>query len=433
MYLPEWEIEELLSHNPQLLGFPSKKLKLVERQKYLEKSGGYVDLLFKKGDVYLIVEIKSTLVNDKTVISNQLIPYKKSLAIELDIPEDEIVCMLITPNGFSEDVERLCQETGIITRTLDQNKLVNAIRKKNLKTQHPNKESFVKVESESASLMMDIQDDRAKRELARLFIEISGNAPIRAHEVGSESSGELNTNRDMWFWLFYSVMDRRANAVTFVKAKEALEKEKVFAPYRLVELARSKGERRALNKVAKILENSNFPLMSDRVMGKLSFPKSILDAAKFISKYGYDFEQLYKEYTQANRDNLIKARDSIWRDLQKNIYGAGPRIASQVIRGLVLKGSWKFPLDHNRFLEKCRFNVWIGGPTRLSLTTRETEYYKQLGEFAERFLNGNRGIIAHVLWYIRKRYCKRPPKCDECMVADHCGYSSFSIYKSHTE
>ena len=430
MYIPEWEIEELLARNPELLGFPSKEIKFVERQKHLGKLGGYIDLLFKKGDVYLIVEIKSTLVNDKAVITDQLIPYRRSLAHELSIPEDKITVMLITPNGFSEDVKKLCQEAGIITRTLDHNSLVNALRELSFKTRYPDKEFFAETKGEITPLTTGIQDKRAKMELASLFAKISENAPIRAHEVGTESNGKLNTNRDMWFWLFYSVMDRRANAATFVKAKEALKKKRFFAPYKIVELVKNEGEKRALNKIAKILEDSNFPLLNDKFMGKLSFPKSIVDAAKFMSRYDYDFKQLYKEYIQAHQDDLIKARDSMWRDLRKEIYGVGPRIASQIIRGMVLKGPWKFPLDHNRFLEKCRFNVWIAGKTRLNLITDENEYYSQLGEFADKFLNGNRGIIAHVLWYIRKQYCKRPPKCDECVTADHCLYPRSSIYKS---
>ena len=421
MYIPEWEIEELLAHNPELLGLPSKKLKLVERQKYLEKSGRYIDLLFKKGDVYLIVEIKSTLVNDKSVITDQLMSYRKTLANERGILEDKIMCVLISPNGFSEDVEELCREVGIKTRTLDQNSLVSALRKLSYETQHTSKEFSTKIEkSESAPLTIGILDQHAKRGLASLFVKISENAPIQSHEVGTESNGKLTTNRDMWFWLFYSVMDRRANAATFVKAKEALEKKRLFAPYKIVELVKNKGERGALNKIARILEDSSFPLLNDNVMGKLSFPRSIIDAAKFMSSCGYDFKHLYEDYVKAHQGNLTEARNLIWRDLQKKIYGVGPRIASQIVRGMVLKGPWKFPLDDNRFLEKCRFNVWIAGETRLGLITDESEYYKELGKFADDFLNGNRGIIAHVLWYIRKRYCKRPPKCNECAVANYC-------------
>lgn len=420
MYIPEWEIEELVAHNPEFLGLPSKELKLVERQKYLEKSGRYIDLLFKRGDVYLIVEVKSTLVKDKSVITDQLIQYKRDLANELSIPEDKIICVLISPNGFSEGVKTLCQKAGVIARTLDQNSLVKAIRKQSFKNQHTKKEFLAKFKSESAPLTIDIQKTHPKKELASLFLEISKKAPIQAHEVGTESNGKLSTNRDMWFWLFYSVMDRRSNAATFVKAKKALEKERVFAPYKIVKLVKIKGEKATLRKIAKILEEYGFPLLNDHAMGKLSFPRSIVDAAKFMSSYGYNFTRLYGNYVEAHQDNLREACDSLWRDLQKRIYGVGPRIAGQIIRGMVLKGPWKLPLDDDRFLEKCRFNVWIAGKTRLGLIEDESEYYEHLGKFADDFLDGNRGIIAHVLWYIRKRYCNRPPKCDKCAVVNYC-------------
>jgi hypothetical protein len=429
VYIPEWEIEELLTRNPRLLGFPSDELRLIERQKYLEKPGKYIDLLYKMGDAYLIVEIKSARVNDKSVVTHQLLPYKKALASEFNLPEDKIVCVLISPNGFTEQVKNLCQDKRIITRTLDQSNLVTAIKKLSLRPKYAQREPFSNINSESPVSRTDIQDEGAKRELASLFVRISENAPIQAHEVGTESNGTLITNHDMWFWLFYSVMDRRANAATFVKAKQALEKERLFAPYKIVELLKEKGERTTLNKIAKILEDADFPLLNDHVMGKLAFPKSIVDAAKFMSNYGYDFIRLYEEYVKAHQENLIEARNSLWKDFQKKIYGVGPRIASQIIRGLVLKGPWKYPLNDNQFLEKCRFNIWIAGETRLGLIGSESEHYEQLGRFADDFLDGNRGIIAHVLWYIRKRYCKRPPKCDQCMVSGYCLHpcSSYSL------
>lgn len=420
LYIPEWEIEELLACNPEFLGFPSKELKLVQRQKYLKKSGRYIDLLFKRDDIYLIVEIKSTFVKDKSVITDQLIPYSSELASELGISEDRMMRVLISPNGFSEEVEALCQEAGVITQTPDRNSLIKGIRKLSLKNQHLYKQNFARFKIESKPLRINAQEKQAKKELAGLFLEMSKRAPIQAHEVGTESDDKLNTNRDMWFWLFYSVMDRRANAATFVKAKDALEKERIFAPYKIVELVKTKGENPALRKIAKILEDAAFPLLNDRTMGKLSFPKSIIDAARFMSSYTYSFTRLYEDYLEAHQNDLKEARDSLWQDLQKKIYGAGPRIASQIIRGMVLKGPWKFPLDHNRFLEKCRFNVWIAGKTRLGLITDENEYYEEMGKFADEFLGGNRGIIAHVLWYIRKRYCNRPPKCNECMLSNYC-------------
>jgi hypothetical protein len=416
MYIPEWEMEEVLARNPELLGFPSKELRLVERQKYLEKSGRYIDLLFKRGDVYLIVEVKSTFVDDDSVIPDQLIPYKKTFAREFGISEDKIECILISPNGFSENVKKLCQEAGILTRTLEKERLTDALRGLN----YACKTSLTGIKREIGFLPKKARDELSEQELASLFFKISKNAPIMAHEVGTKHKGQLTTNRDMWFWLFYSVMDRRANAATFVKAKEALEKERLFTPYRIVEQIKTKSERTILNKIANILEDYSFPLLNDNAMGKLAFPKSIVDAARFMSHHSYDFMRLYETYVKTRQGNLREARDSVWRDLQENIYGVGPRIASQIIRGLVLKGPWRFPLNDNRFLEKCRFNVWIAGETRLGLIKDESEYYEQLGRFADGFLKGNRGIIAHVLWYIRKRYCNRPPKCNKCTLNNHC-------------
>jgi len=414
MYMPEWEIEELIAQNPRLLGFSSKSLKLLERQKYLTKASRYIDLLFKRGDSYLIVEVKSNFVNDKSIIINQIIPYKKAFAEELNIPENKVGCVLISPVGFSDDVKKLCSEMGIITKTVNKNELTNTLKpllKSNM---------LVAQKCNTTLLSGKVLDDVFMSELAKAFIKISDSAPIMAHEVYTESNGKLKSNKEMWFWLFYSVMDRRANAATFVKAKEALEKERIFAPYKIVTLIKEKGEKSALNKIAKTLEYSGFPLLNDVTMGKLSFPKSIVDAAKFISHHNYDFMQLYETYVKNYQGDLKKARDNIWKDFQKNIYGVGPRIASQIIRGLTLKGSWNFLLDDNKFLEKCRYNIWMAGESRLGLIKEESEYDEKLGSFADKHLNGNRGIIAHVLWYIRKRYCNRPPKCHECPLNKHC-------------
>jgi hypothetical protein len=419
VYIPEWEVEELLTHSPELLGFPSVELTLVERQKYLAKLGGYIDLLFKKGDTYLIVEVKSSIVNDKSVIVDQLLQYKKSFAEETGLPDKKIMCVLASPNGFTDDVREFCQQTGVIARTLDKKRLMKAIKMWNLRVKTPGQTCLTGSRNRMSS-HVDVQPDDTKSKLARLFVKISNYAPIEAHEVDTGNNGKLIANGDAWFWLFYSVMDRRANAATFVKAKEALEREKLFAPHRIVGLLKKEGETAALRKVVRVLREANFPLLNDHINGELAFPKSIVNAAMFMSKYNYDFERLYSSYVKENAGDLHKARDAIWKDLQKQIYGVGPRIASQVIRGMVMKGPWRFPLDDDRFLEECRFNVWMAGQTRLGLVDNEDEYYKQLGEFADRFLDGNRGTIAHVLWYVRKRYCNRPPKCNECELAIHC-------------
>jgi hypothetical protein len=416
MHIPEWEVEELLKCNPDLLGFPPSALKLVESQKYLPKPGRFIDLLFKNGDKYLIVEIKSPIIKDKAIVVDQLLQYKKSFAEETGTPENKISCVLVSPNGFTDELTEFCEKTGVITKTIDQDELVKAIRR--LNSQKQSLDQYSTIDNGKLPSKADIAESR-KKNLAKLLVEISEKAPIEAHEVNTENQGKLTSNRDKWFWLFYSVMDRRANAATFVKAKEALERAKLFAPYKVVELVSKEGEIQALRRIARILKTANFPLVNDRSQGELAFPKSIADAAKFISKYKYDFGCLYEHYVR-QYGNMNVARNALWKDLQDQVYGVGPRIASQIIRGLVLKGSWQFPLDDNRFLEECRFNVWIAGQTRLGLIERDDEYYKQLGEFAEKYLSGNRGVIAHALWYVRKRFCNRPPKCNECELASHC-------------
>ncbi|MCS7115229.1 MAG: hypothetical protein RMJ15_08590 [Nitrososphaerota archaeon] len=409
MYSPEWEIEELIAKYPELLGVNANEVTSIERQKHLKKSGKCMDLLIRMRDFYIIAEIKATFVDDVLVITNQLLPYKTTLAEEFHIPEEKIQCFLVSSHGFSNEVKEFCQKLNVATRIIDKeviSRLSNARDKLNLSEE--------------------------KSEVAKVFLKISNAAPIMAHEVYTESDGKLRSNKDMWFWLFYSVMDRRANAATFVKAKEALEKEHMFAPYKIVSSIKEKGEKSVLNKIAKILERNNFPLLSDSIMGKWSFPKSIIDAAKFISHFNYDFMNAYENYVKTCQGDLKKARDSIWNDLQKHIYGVGPRIASQIIRGLVLKGPWRFPLDDNKFLEKCRYNVWMAGETRLCLIKDESEYCEQLGSLADKYLNGNRGIIAHVLWFIRKRYCNRPPKCHECPLRSYCSRTTHELkHKEH--
>jgi len=397
MYSPEWELEELIARHPELLGLDPKETMLIERQKYLKNSGQYVDLLFKNRDFYIVVEVKAAFVKNHSAVKDQLIPYKAALAEEFGIPKNKIRCVLVSLCGFSDNVKKLCQALEISTKIVDKKSISRLL---NIKEKHPFK-------------------FKEGSKIAKLFLEISNKAPIMAHEIGTSSDGKLCTNRDMWFWLFYSVMDRRANASTFIKAREALEKARLFAPYKITESLKKVGERATLNKIASILKDYSFPLLKDNIVGELSYPKSIIDAAKFISDYNYDFKKLYSSYLKQNKTS-IKARDALWKDLQKKIYGVGQRIASQIVRGLVLKGPWDFPLNDNKFLEKCRFNVWMAGPTRLGLIMTENEYYNKLGEFADTFLEGNRGIVAHVLWYIRKKYCTRPPKCDECLLSNYC-------------
>ena len=255
----------------------------------------------------------------------------------------------------------------------------------------------------------------AKAAIVKTFKDMSLSAPIESHEVPEKTDGRLTSNRDMWFWLFYSVLDRRSDASKFILAKIILEKERLFSPFAIMRLIHDVGKEEAIRKIAKILRKHNFPLLKDHLMSDLSQPRSIVEASQFISKYEFKFEAVYDAYLNANDNDLVRARDALWNDLKKKIYGVGDRIASQFMRGMVLKGPWAFPLNDDKFLERCKFNVHIA--VKLGLITSANKYYQELGEFADNYLNGNRGIIAHVLWYLRKRYC---PRCYTCPLFDFC-------------
>lgn len=257
--------------------------------------------------------------------------------------------------------------------------------------------------------------EKTKRRIADVFRDISWKAPIESHEVGTKSNGKLDSNRKIWFWMFYSVLDRRSDASQFIKAREILEQKRLFSPLHIVRLIREVGKDEAIKKIARLLRRENFPLLKDHSIGDLSQPRSIVEAAQFISEHNFRFETLYGNYLKVSGGNRVLARNALWKDLKNKIYGVGERIASQFIRGMVLKGPWDFPLNDDKFLEKCKFNVKVA--MRLGLVTDANRYREQLGEFAEKHLYGNRGIIAHVLWYLRKNYC---PKCYDCPLFDFC-------------
>lgn len=447
MYIPEWEVEESIAWNPDLIGasFDVQGLKLVERQKYLKKLGRYIDILFKNQDRYIIVEVKCNQIDDTSVVTNQVLEYKKGLAKELRIPEEKIICILATPGGFSENVKKLCDSSGVLTAEIDENEIINIIpkleeSKLSLISDHrktlfqkilQKRGIFVSSEEISDGVLEEIKsvrtwikygthDELTKRKIADLFKEISENAPICAHEVGLATKGKLIENQDIWFWLFYSVMDRRSNAANFIKARRVLEMDNLFSPQNIVKRIDNKGYEETISTISKILILGEFPLMHDSNIGHLAQPKSIVDAAKFMSKHDYDFDKLYDQHFKNAKGDYDATYKSLRKDLQDNIYGVGPRISSQFIRGMVLKGNWRLPLKDDLLLEKCQFNIRFAGKLRLSLIEDEESYYQELGKFADRYLDGNRAIISHVLWYTRKRYCDKKIMCNKCKLAGYC-------------
>jgi hypothetical protein len=165
-----------------------------------------------------------------------------------------------------------------------------------------------------------------------------------------------------------------------------------------------------------------FPLIHDNSLGRFAIATAITDAAQMLHRYDYSFQQMYDTHiTQANGDSQI-AYASIWEEIRNSIHGVGPRMASQFIRGMVLKGPWRLPLTDNRFLETSKYNVFFAGPARLSLIGKEQDYSNSLAKFADSYLDGNRGIVSHVLWYTRKKFCSRAKRCGACPMAGYCSY-----------
>lgn len=249
-----------------------------------------------------------------------------------------------------------------------------------------------------------------KQKIADILHKLSQNAPIQAHNVGKQKE-YLDSDEDKWFWMFYSVMDRRSDASTFINAKQILMKHQLFKPSHIVAQVQKLGKEKTIEKITLLLKQHNFPLLVDKTKGEQSHAYSIVEAALFMSKFNYDFHKLYTYYRQKAR-NLTEARDMMWRDLKK-IYGVGDRIASQFIRGMVLRANWNFPLNADQFLEKCRFNMQIAQQIGLA------NNYEELAQFADEYLNGNRGILSHALWYLRKRYCSQH-LCYACPLYYNC-------------
>ncbi|MFW6173294.1 MAG: hypothetical protein ACOC5T_06065, partial [Elusimicrobiota bacterium] len=432
--IPEWEVEDAIAWRPELLDDPPtiRDIKLVQRQKYLPTLGRYIDLLFRSHDKFILVEVKATNINDDRVIYNQILPYRDALVQRYRIPPNQIIPVLALVGEVSDALKKNFEENGIIIKQINAEDIIKTKppRKKILGECHElqkiqdilkrrgiiidkneiKKKITIFPESRSVQTWINdgVHDYLAKEHVASILKEISSSSPIMAHEIETDNNGKMIDFIDMWFWLFYSVLDRRSNASNFIRAKESLEKENLFHPKQLNDIVKIKGETKTLNLIAEILRKNNFPLLVDRSYKDLANPKSIIDGARLIEKYDYNFDKLYKVHFKKYKGEPKKAFQSIWKEIKYNIYGVGDRITAQFIRGMVLKGSWDISLSNDKFLEKCGFNETFAGPLRLNLV--ENEYYLQdLGGFADEYLEGNRGIISHALWYIRRKYCHRRP------------------------
>lgn len=451
LIIPEWEIEEAILRRPSILGLNDilKNPVLVGQQFYLTKTGRYIDLLFVSDDSqYLMVELKRDFIDEESVLYDQLLKYKSELARQLKISDTQILCMLASPMGISSRIIEICKKENVIWRHVDEKLLSHIVAGR---SKEPEKENLIKrlllrryPKGSSAKDQDDDMDEKkiksvihyidsaghdevAKESIGELFTSISARAPLCAHEIFERAYEEFRDETEKWFWIFYSVLDRRANASTFIKASQYLANENLYDPKSICRSVRAKGKDDTIQTIHDILEQSKFPLCSDSTRFDLSMPTSIVEAALWYERHDFSMEKVRRKYENKRDSKKIVALELV-KELKKNIYGVGERIASQIVRGFILKDKWNWNVNHATFLEKCKFNVMFSSKLRLNLVSESPRYTRELQEYCDKYLGGNYCIASHVLWYIRKRYCSRPKRCFECPVAGYCNYYLKTLY-----
>lgn len=449
--IPEWEIEEAIVRNPAILGIETifKKPKLIGEQVYLPDSGRFIDMLFQTEDKkYVIVELKKTFIDDPSVIYDQLLPYKSDLSSYFNLPKKNVFCVLATTRGLAYSVIQTCKQEDIYCKHINEKLIYHVISDhlnkedrdgaliRLFKRRYPNtKTSANKIHNEYQGQLNSIRhyietgehDDCAKIELASLLRKISSNAPLCAHEVFEKSYKHFSSASQRWFWIFYSVLDRRANAVTFINASKVLSDVGLFEPNEICDSVHRSGKEHTLQAIHDTLAASTFPLASDTSRRNMAMPTSIVEAALWYERYQFDSGNIRKAIENRQADSSKWALEFI-KELKDNIYGVGDRIAGQIVRGFVLKDGWNWVTNVPSLLEKCDFNITFASQPRLGIVKSDKTYFEDLQSFGDKYLNGNYSIISHVLWYLRKRYCLKPKRCFECPVSGYCNYYYKSLY-----
>lgn len=440
-FLPEWQIQEVLATNPKPLEVPGRfeGIRVKREQRYLPSIGRYIDLLCttRKPRGWLIVEIKAEAVTSRDPI-DQALDYRSAFVKELRLFETDVQCMVAAPGHPSPEAERLSISEGVILRDLDLGLLLDSARRpKSPGLVHSPEYRRASVSDRRTRTLREIDgarkpssgsietwltqgvhDSNGLGEMGKVLRNLSDSAPIFAHEVGSGPS-RLDTPSAQWFWLFYSALDRRGNAALFIRARQRLEREGLFDPLALQNLVEQLGEPAARRRITSLLQEAEVPLVVDLHFGRESLAQSVIDASKFVVDND-GFEEMGVAWRAACAESGEDLGHHAVRSVQKAVYGMGPRSAAQFVRGMVLKGPWTMDLRSPVFLENTKYHGLFAGRARLSIAN--DDYPKEGGAFADLYLDGNRGVLSHALWYVRKRFCDKVPLCGECPMAGYCAY-----------
>lgn len=440
-FLPEWQIQESLAADPSQLEIPGRfeGIRVQREQRYLPSIGRYIDLLCttKKPRGWLIVEIKAQSVTSREPI-DQALDYRSAFAKELRLSKADVGCMIAAPGHPTPDVEDLSKSEGVTLRDLDLTALIDPGRgpkspgflvsweARRFAISDRRKHTLETFEGSTSPSNRSVEtwlkqgnhDPEGLTELGRILRSLSESAPIFAHEVGGKST-RLDTASSQWFWLFYSSLDRRGNAALFIRARRRLEREGLFDPRALCNLIAKRGESGARAVLTSLLQEAEVPLLVDLQHGRESLAQSIIDAARFVIENN-GFDNMIRTWRDACAPSGEDLGRFAVRAVQRAVYGMGPRSAAQFVRGMALKGPWKMDLWSPAFLENTKYHGLFAGRARLSIANED--YPKEGGAFADKYLDGNRGVLSHALWYVRKRYCDKAPLCGECPMAGYCAY-----------
>src|SRR5438105_4755117 len=125
MDIPEEEIEQAIIWDLGLLKIRAAgKLQLIERQRTLSTSDGFIDLFLKDNKRYYIVELKRDYIKNQKVVTEQALRYGNSLCEELNISAEKIVCIVASPQGFSDEVKRICKINRVIAKKLSEDRIL---------------------------------------------------------------------------------------------------------------------------------------------------------------------------------------------------------------------------------------------------------------------------------------------------------------------
>lgn len=378
MDIPEWEIRDAVCWNPDLLD-TEYDLKLVDFQVPVRVGSNerYMDVLFDIKDEskkdYLILELKKDVATEKAV--EQVLEYRKLFCKRNYRKKNEVEAMVAAPEVLSN-----ARTSEVKTSEVDVEEVHST---------HP-------------------RGEVNKEELASKLREISEKNPLFAHELNQgREPREFNKERS-WLWMFYTILDGGGPAQTFIKAYESMKRKGVHRPEDMIELKEEKGFEESSRSLLPHLRKAT--LFNPGRGGVINYAKALIEAAELLEEHEYSFKKLY-EYNE--KLNEIKNTLSTVTFMKSN----ESRRKKQFIRGMVLRGSWKYPREDEYFFEKPSQSTHIMNVSR-RLGMIDSDDVKR---FNEDHL-GDYMVLSHSLWVLGKKYCSTSsrPQCNRCRARSSC-------------